>query len=100
MTDELIESIKSLIDTSEFHKRYVLDNFLNILFWKDYSEGYISSELKKEIFRLTETVKVEGGDESYIVWDTEKGMEIANKIREKIGLPKLINKGGTIMEKK
>lgn len=91
MTNDDKEIIINAIDVIESKRLYVLQSFLDLLFWKNYTEGYINGQDKTEIIKLLDTADVRGpDDESYIVWDTKHGLNVANAIRKKIGLPKLV----------
>jgi hypothetical protein len=95
MHKDQLEIITDAIGTAEGLRQHALLSFLSILFWKNGTEGYIPFEYKYQILALMDTGKSEGPyDEKYTTWGKEKGLELANKIRECIGLPQLTIKRG------
>ena len=96
---ELMEKISTIVDSFIFQKTYVLDGFLSLLFWEDYSKGLITPDEKNQIIQIMDAGVEKGGDESWIDWDFEAGLKLANQIRKKIGLPELESKGGIIYKK-
>ena len=91
---EVVEKIVDMRDT-------VLKDFLNILFWKNGHEGYLAPDDKYNVISLLDTSYINGPEgETWIDWDKEKGLELANIIRSKICLPKLICEYGNLKEVK
>jgi hypothetical protein len=98
--EELIKILSPLLYKQRFRRYFAIDSFLNILFWKDYSSGYITPQLRQEIHDTLDTVKECGPkDEPYHIIDTEQAVEVANKIRVQIGLKQLkMESGGFLSE--
>lgn len=91
MTKELketIEKIKELVEDNEITQRRKIQDFLGILFWKDYSKGYISAEDKADIFNQIETHWENHIDYSKV--NLEGILPFINELRKKINLPELV----------
>lgn len=89
--EDLKEKISDLIDNHATDERCLFNEFLNILFWKDYKEGHIDVKDKDSIFgKIKEATKEHGTDcETYYSLDTKKILPFINKIRKQIGLKEL-----------
>ncbi len=97
--EELKEMFSTALDKQRNKAQYAIDQFLNILFWKDYKDGYVSYELRQDIYKVLDTVKTKHyGEDECINIDQEKAIIVANVIRKKIGLPQLKIEHGTLME--
>jgi len=84
--EELKETINELIDGYEMNYRMLINKFFDILFWKNFSGGYLNVEDKGSI--LEEIEKAKRKYHEYTL-DTEKILPFINKIRKQIGLPEL-----------
>lgn len=76
----------------------LMENFLNILFWRDYTDGHIKCGDRSNIFEEIKkaTIKRSG----YKLLDMNKILPFVNKLRKQIGLKELTIKlhNGTLME--
>ena len=101
MKDELLDEIENIIDKEENGKMVVLQAFFDLLFWKDYSTGYVEPELKWKIHDLLDTHFIKrAGDDEWTGYDDEMMFVLANDIRKKINLPILKKENGMILEVK
>lgn len=92
MKNEMMEEITEKIDEIVSRRERVLNLFFDILFWRNSSAGYVNLDDKYAIVGLMDTAKIEGPEgETWIDGDRVKMLEVANRIREKIGLPTLRN---------
>ena len=95
-TEEVKEKINELIEDINYNSKHLISEFLNLLFWKDYSEGHINSGDRLSIFSEIEKATKTGND--YFL-DTNKILPFINKLREQIGLTELTTKmGNCLME--
>ena len=89
--DDENEKIINAVDGIINRRRDALNHFLSYLFWHDYHAHYIDTSTTWEI---TDTIQEWNKDREYsdctlIEYDEGKYLELANKIRVAIGLPKL-----------
>jgi len=102
LTTQLVFVIITEVVSKNDLDRMLLDDFLNLLFWKNYTEGYVDikdrDNIFKEIRKATKTNDY--GDGEYDSLDTNKILPFINKIRKQIGLKELTNKlmVGTLIE--
>lgn len=91
--EELKEKISDLLEERKRLERSVINNFFNILFWKNYNEGYIDVKDRHSI--LDEIEKATNGD----FLNAKKILPFVNKIRKQIGLKELTAElDGCLME--
>jgi len=100
--EEIVEEIKGLLDKSQQDDRILMGEFFNLLFWRDYKDGYVGCEDRQNIItEIRKHTRRNGynGDE-YVSLDTNKILPFVNKIRKKINLPELDNTlySGTLLE--
>ena len=102
--DKIIQKVKDELEKENQNDRYLIGEFFNLLFWKDYGSGHVDVKDKGNIFKeIEEATKTyhDEGDES-VRLDLEKILPFINKIRKQIGLMELSNTlfgGGTLMER-
>ncbi len=100
----IIEGVKDLLDKGQQDDRALMEQFFNLLFWRDYKDGYVNIKDKDNIFvKIKETgeIKHYGDDEYTINLNTDKILPFINKIRKQIGLLELDNTlyAGTLIER-
>jgi len=96
-TEERKQKITELIEDIEFENIKLMNEFFNLLFWKDYSKGHINIEDKVIIWKEINNAKT---NKEFIGLDTKKILPFVNKIRKQIGLKELTNElyNGTLLE--
>jgi hypothetical protein len=90
--EKLIGEFGELIDEIGSEDDRLMNEFFNILFWKDYSSGYLNEEDKQDIISEIKKCSKEydyGEDGKGVNLDTEKILPFINRLRVKIGLPEL-----------
>ena len=93
MRDEkTIESIKEVLYLEKFEFDNRLNSFFNLLFWKNYSNGYVNSIDKNSIVREIDN----NADEERL--STSGILPLVNRIRNQIGLPELTDKLDNIIQ--
>jgi len=85
---------KNLIKACEAEEERIhlaLSKLLSMLFWKDYSESYLTLEEKQQFIQLIDTYTFKGSDdEGYYGFKNESNVtEFINSIRAKTNLEKL-----------
>ncbi len=96
-----VEKIGEILEQTEGKNRRLLDEFFNLLFWKDYQDGHVCVEDRMEISTEIEEATInkyyDGDDNSYL--HTKKILPFINKIRKQIGLKELTTElGDCLME--
>lgn len=94
--DKTIEDIKEILENEEMIIYRGIDKFFNLLFWKNYGEGYVNVEDKSNIFKEIKINLKEYGD--YTDLNSKGILPFINKIRKQIGLPELTNKLDNILQ--
>lgn len=90
---KIIDEIEDLIKERDLQNHYLMNAFFNLLFWKNYSEGYVNVNDKHSI--LTKISEATDGDSL----NTKKILPFVNKIRTQIGLKELTAElDGCLME--
>ena len=84
MKENIKEKINDLIEEKETSERALINNFFDILFWKNYSEGYVNFQDKRDIFKEIKNAEIK---DNFL--DTKKILPFVNKIRKQIGLKEL-----------
>lgn len=102
--DKIIEKIRDELEKDKQDDRMIMDNFLNLLFWKDYGSSHVDCKDRGEIFKqIEEATEIEDyGDGEYPRLDTNGILPFVNKIRKQLGLFELTNElfgGGNLMER-
>ena len=97
MRDEkTIKAIKEVLEDFKYENYRLFQDFFNLLFWKNHTEGYVSYEDRTKILEEIEKNTTEHkGD---INLNAEKILPFVNKIRKQIGLPELTNKLDNILQ--
>ena len=101
-TTKISEAVSEAINIEIYRREYVRLDFFRMLFWKNSREPYVSIELIKRVDEIADNYEIRGPEgEEYIMYDQEKALDLANNIRNQIGLPKLARTAyGTLMEEK
>ena len=101
-TTKLCDRMDETIKREIFKREYVRNTIYSLIFWKNYSNGYVSKKLLDAIEVIADDHVEQGPDgETYITYDQDKAFKIINEIRICIGLPKLIkSKYGSLSEEK
>jgi hypothetical protein len=90
-TEKICDVVGNSIKNEIFKREFVRKDILRLLFWKNYHGGYVSPEQLKEIDDIADAYVERGPeDETYIDYDKDKALSLANEIRKQIGLPRLI----------
>jgi hypothetical protein len=90
--EKLIGEFGELIDEIESEDNSLINEFFNILFWKDYFSGYLDINDKQNILSEIKKCSEEydyGEDGKGVKLDTEEILPFINRLRVKIGLPEL-----------
>lgn len=97
-SEETIEAIKEVLAYERADTHHIISSFFNLLFWKNYANGYVNVEDKNSI--LNEIVKhsEERHKEDGLSLDTYGILPFINKIRKQIGLPELTNELDNILQ--
>ena len=88
--DLTLEKIREAIENERVSSRQLINHFFDILFWKDYSKGYVKTTDKSII--VDEIEKSTSAFPDVNLLDTKKILPFINKIRKQIGLPELTTK--------
>ena len=86
--DDLKEAINELIDDYNIGYKILINDFFNLLFWKDFHSGHVDIEDKHRILEEIGKAKKRYHEDNFTL-DTEKILPFINKIRKQIGLPEL-----------
>ena len=102
MEDKDFEEVKELIERKEMEQKRISEEFFRLLFWKNYSHGYIDgSELHRinhEIKSATEMIWSGDEDGSKVPnLSTVKILPLINELRARINLPKLVLQNGQFL---
>ena len=101
--DKIIEGVKELLDKGQQNDRMLMEEFFNLLFWKDYKGGHLDLKDKSNIFaEIKKATEIRDyGDGEYPTLVMEEILPFINKIRKQIGLLELTNSlySGTLMER-
>ncbi len=102
--DKIIGNIKEELEKDKQDDRMLMDEFLNLLFWKDYGSSHVDCKDRGEIFKqIKEATKIENyDDEECPRLDTNEILPFVNKIRKQLGLLELANNvfgSGTLFER-
>jgi len=84
--EELKEKISDLIEDEKMKDWTSIGSFFNLLFWKNYTEGYVDVKDKNSILTEIKNATINGD------LDTEEILPFVNKIRKQIGLKELTTK--------
>ncbi len=88
---QIIEKIKDLLEERDTTNYHLINQFFNLLFWKDYSDGHVNvgdrSNILEEIKKAT--IEKDYGEGNEYNLDTKKILPFINKIRNQIGLKEL-----------
>lgn len=86
--ESIISDVKEIIQDEHDSVHGFLMELFNLLFWKDYAEGYLTLEEEHELANLFNnyTKKKIGKDEWYSLDDIEEVREVIKKVRKKIGI--------------
>ena len=97
---EIVERVEDLLEEADTNNRVLMQQFFNLLFWKDYQENHVNEKDKGNIFlEIVEATRETNydGEKNYHL-DTKKIFPFINKIREQIGLKELTEELGCLME--
>ena len=103
MKDYENEKIIGAVDSIINRRRDVLNHFLSMLFWHDSNAHYIDTNA---MWQITDDIQKWNTEREYddctlIEYEEDKYLELTNKIRVAIDLPKLERTGhGTLVEVK
>ena len=102
--DKIIEKVRDELEQAQRDERYLMGEFFNLLFWKDYGGGHVvfkdEENIFEEIKKATKETNYDG--EESVRLDTNKILPFINKIRKQLGMFELSNTlfgGGTLMER-
>ena len=97
---EIVEKVEELLEEQDINNQFLMEQFFNLLFWKDYKEGHVHPKDKDNIFlEITKATRETNydGEKSYRL-DTKEILPFINKIRKQIGLKELTEELGCLME--
>ncbi len=95
------EEIEDLLEEMDMNNYKLINQFFNLLFWKDYGEGHVDEKDKSNILLEINKATIEkdyGSGNEYDL-DTKKILPFINKIRNQLGLKELTTElGDCLME--
>lgn len=101
-TDKIIEEIKCLVERDKNSDKNLMQSFFDILFWKNYNNGYLPVGMKEEIFeqiKKNSETSYYDNDFEFLDLNTKKILPFINEIRKNINLPVLrLCKGNYFVE--
>lgn len=84
----VLNDVERLIEDEHDMVESFLRELFNLLFWKDYREGYVDMDTRYELIRLMDcyTKRKAGSDEWYGFDDRDRVYEVVGKVRGMIGI--------------
>lgn len=90
----VLNDVERIIEDEHDMVKLFLGELFNLLFWKDYREGYVDIDTRHELIALIEcyTKRKSGSDEWYGFNDFERVYCVINKVRSMIGIKEALPK--------
>ncbi len=90
----VLNDVERIIEDEHDMVKLFLGELFNLLFWKDYREGYVDIDTRHELIALIEcyTKRKSGSDEWYGFNDLERVYGVISKVRSMIGIKEALPK--------
>lgn len=84
----ILDDVEKIIEDEHERVQLFLQELFNLLFWKDFREGYVNLDTRYELIGLIDcyTKRKSGCDEWYGFDDLDYVYSVINKVRNMIGL--------------
>jgi len=84
----ILDDVESIINDEHLTVKLFLHDLFNLLFWKDYKDGYVDYKTKHELIELLDHFKKvkSGSDEWHSFDDKDAVYAVIEKARKQLGL--------------